>query len=30
VDVDKSDFIKEKSNLSAVIDKIDSKINGLF
>jgi deoxyadenosine/deoxycytidine kinase len=30
VDVDKSDFIKEKSNLSSVIDKIDSKINGLF
>ena len=30
VDVDKNDFIKEKGNLSAVIDKVDSKINGLF
>jgi deoxyadenosine/deoxycytidine kinase len=30
VDVDKNDFIKEKSNLSAVIDKVDSKIHGLF
>lgn len=30
VDVDKNDFIKEKSNLSGVIDKVDSKIHGLF
>ena len=30
VDVDKNDFIKDKSNLSAVIDKVDSKIHGLF
>ncbi|WP_291858336.1 deoxynucleoside kinase [Marinilabilia sp.] len=30
VDVDKNDFIKDKSNLSVVIDKVDSKINGLF
>jgi len=30
VDVDKYDFIKDKSNLSAVIDKVDSKIHGLF
>ncbi len=30
VDVDKNDFIKDKSNLSSVIDKVDSKIHGLF
>ncbi|PRZ01816.1 deoxynucleoside kinase [Marinilabilia salmonicolor] len=30
VDVDNNDFIKDRSNLSAVIDKVDSKINGLF
>lgn len=30
VDVDKNDFIKDKGNLSAIIDKVDSKINGLF
>ncbi len=30
IDVDKYDFIKEKSNLSTVIDKVDSKIHGLF
>lgn len=30
VDVDKFDFIKDKSNLSSVIDKVDSKIHGLF
>jgi deoxyadenosine/deoxycytidine kinase len=30
VDVDKNDFIKDKSNLSSVIDKVDSKINELF
>jgi deoxyadenosine/deoxycytidine kinase len=30
VDVDKNDFIKDRSNLSAVIDKVDSKIHGLF
>lgn len=30
VDVDKNDFIKDKSNLSAVIDKVDGKIHGLF
>lgn len=30
VDVDKFDFIKEKSNLSAIIDKVDGKIHGLF
>ncbi|MGQ1889447.1 deoxynucleoside kinase [Thermophagus sp. OGC60D27] len=30
IDVDKNDFIKDNGNLSAVIDKVDSKINGLF
>jgi deoxyadenosine/deoxycytidine kinase len=30
VDVDKNDFIKDRSNLSGVIDKVDSKIHGLF
>ncbi len=30
VDVDKNDFIKDKRNLSGVIDKVDSKIHGLF
>lgn len=30
VDVDKNDFIRDKSNLSGVIDKVDSKIHGLF
>ncbi|MGM0375500.1 MAG: deoxynucleoside kinase [Bacteroidota bacterium] len=30
VDVDKFDFIKDKSNLSAIIDKVDGKIHGLF
>lgn len=30
VDVDKNDFIREKSNLSYVIDKVDGKIHGLF
>ncbi|SFE93992.1 deoxynucleoside kinase [Thermophagus xiamenensis] len=30
VDVDKNEFIKDKGNLSAIIDKVDSKINGLF
>jgi len=30
VDIDKNDFIKDKGNLSAIIDKVDSKINGLF
>ncbi|MFO8000972.1 MAG: deoxynucleoside kinase [Marinilabilia sp.] len=30
VDVDKYDFIKDPGNLSAIIDKVDSKIHGLF
>ncbi len=30
VDVDKYDFIKDKSNLSGIIDKVNGKINGLF
>lgn len=30
VDVDKNDFIREKHNLSHVIDKVDGKIHGLF
>lgn len=30
VDVDKNDFIREKHNLSHVIDKVDANIHGLF
>lgn len=30
VDVDKYDFIKEKRNLSTIIDKVDGEIHGLF
>ncbi len=30
IDVDKKDFIKNKSDLSDVIDKVDSHINGIF